>query len=180
MVAVRTIEIGCVLGDLNGDGFADVALATLTAGSGSAPGALIYYGAPTPSWSPTLVVAPPKFGAWSTTLSFTGDVNGDGYDDLVLGAPHINSGGVLFWGSPTGVSNAARLGFGITSDFSYDSWAVAGAGDVNGDGFQDVILGTQDGSAVNVFLGGTTSGVEASPEVLSPTTFDGWSGMSVR
>jgi hypothetical protein len=77
-------------------------------------------------------VAPPSFGAWSTTLSFTGD-----------------------------------------------SWAVAGAGDVNGDGFQDVILGTQDGSAVNVFLG-TTSGVGASPEVLSPTTFDGWSGMSVR
>ena len=84
-----------------------------------------------------------------------GDVNGDGIDDLIVGAPEPTDGTVagesyVVFGTDTGFaasldlsaldgSNGFRLD-GIDA-YDYSGRSVAGAGDVNGDGFDDLIVG---------------------------------------
>jgi len=76
-------------------------------------------------------------------------VDGDGFDDVVVGAI-FNSPGVvlLFRGSASGIANGdattayARL-TSTRTGYEMDTFgtSVASAGDVNGDGFGDVIVG---------------------------------------
>jgi hypothetical protein len=99
---------------------------------------------------------------WS--VSSAGDVNGDGFDDLMLGAPEADAAGnakhnagesyVIFGG---GVSVAdidlatltAGQGFRIfgVDVNDYLGYSVSSAGDVNGDGFTDLIIGAQGADA---------------------------------
>ncbi len=75
------------------------------------------------------------------SVSNAGDVNGDGYDDLIIGVPYASRCYVLF-GSERGFVNMTQ-GFTIFGAQSSDltGWSVSGAGDVNNDTFADVIIG---------------------------------------
>src|SRR5204863_241593 len=110
---------------------------------------------------------------WS--VASAGDVNGDGFADLIVGAPNNFNGGAyageayVVFGGASGVgtvdgsghavvdlgSLAAADGFLIQGDAAYDQagWSVSSAGDVNGDGFADLIVGAPYGSD-----GGASSG----------------------
>jgi two-component sensor histidine kinase len=126
----------------------------------------------TPDWSVSSGFAADGFGA---AVGGAGDVNGDGFADLVVGAPlddqaGLDSGRVyLYYGSQSGLAGSpgwvrhfpltARDRF--SSDLeAYFGCSVASAGDVNGDGFSDVVVGANfaevddinEGVAV-VFLG---------------------------
>ena len=90
------------------------------------------------------------------SVAAAGDVNGDGFDDVVIGAPNtyrdggINTGsGYVVLGKATGFADInlsalpAPAGFRIDGAAPAD-WAgksVSSAGDVNGDGFADVLVG---------------------------------------
>src|SRR5262245_8687948 len=86
-----------------------------------------------------------------TSVAGAGDVNGDGYADGILGAPLYDAGQVdegaafIFLGSQVGFASEDSSGADarLESDQAGAElgWSVAGAGDVNGDGFDDVIVG---------------------------------------
>ena len=91
-------------------------------------------------------------------MSGAGDVNGDGFADLIVGADRADPNGgysgasyVVFgkadWSANSGVEELSALdgsnGFVLNGVAAYDyaGFAVSGAGDVNGDGFADLIIG---------------------------------------
>ncbi len=101
------------------------------------------------------------------SVSSAGDVNGDGYDDLIIGAYQGNDGGpyageaYVIWGQEDkeyGVVDIATLGdvgFIIQGDADSDylGKSVSAAGDINGDGYADLIVGANQGDD-----GGTDAG----------------------
>jgi Ca2+-binding RTX toxin-like protein len=93
------------------------------------------------------------------SVSSAGDINGDGIDDLIIGAsgasPNSNGSGsgqsYVVFGSKAGFSAQFNLstlngtnGFAINgiNAGDYSGWSVSSAGDINGDGFADLIIGT--------------------------------------
>ncbi|PXX16588.1 FG-GAP repeat protein [Nitrosomonas ureae] len=95
------------------------------------------------------------------SVSNAGDINGDGFDDLIVGAPGANSSYVVF-GKVSGFSAAMDLsslngsnGFrldGVALD-DRSGWSVSTAGDVNGDGFDDLIVGAPGANSSYVIFG---------------------------
>jgi hypothetical protein len=155
------------VGDVNHDGIADLAL--------SAPGAAGQAGVTYVIWGNNTAHAFDggidlgNLGArgfaitggnandltgWS--VSGGGDVNGDGFSDLIIGAPYAGGDGktgatyVVFGGPKINFTSGVSLGdlksnqgFAVVNGpvAGYDGFSVSGAGDVNGDGFGDIIIG---------------------------------------
>ncbi|MHC4984403.1 MAG: integrin alpha, partial [Planctomycetota bacterium] len=81
------------------------------------------------------------------SVASAGDVNGDGYADVIVGANYYTNGqyregcAFAYYGSPSGLpSSFDWMTEGNQKNASYGI-SVAGAGDVNGDGYSDVIVG---------------------------------------
>jgi hypothetical protein len=72
------------------------------------------------------------------SVSGAGDVNGDGYEDILIGS-YLILGKASGWAMDTGLSSASAYFRGKGNDCGGSS--VAGAGDVNGDGYDDILIG---------------------------------------
>jgi hypothetical protein len=82
--------------------------------------------------------------SFGRAVATAGDVNGDGYADVVIGAPdYLSSTGqvYLYLGSANGLSSVPALTLTGESPYSYFGFPVQTAGDVNGDGYSDVMIG---------------------------------------
>ena len=130
-------------------------------------------------------------------VSGAGDVNGDGFEDLIVGAPEADPGGdrsgatYVVFGRSGGFSSAIDLssldgtnGFrldGVTAD-DESGTSVSGAGDVNGDGLADLIIGAYganpigDDSGSSYVIFGRTGGF---PAAMSLSTLDGTNGFRI-
>jgi hypothetical protein len=97
------------------------------------------------------------------SCSGAGDVNGDGYDDVIVGNSHYWSGGMgtgaayIYYGGAN-MDNVSDL-FLTKESPGYFGWSVSDAGDVNNDGYDDVIVGAfthEDNytGSVYVYFGG--------------------------
>ena len=147
-------------GDVNGDGYADVAV-----GANGADQVYLYLGSAIGlASSPAVTLTEPGSPTGSFgRLACAGDVNGDGYADLVVGA---DAGGdtvagraYVYLGSPAGYASAPVVALD-SPDGPYGLFGrlVAGAGDVNGDGYADVIIGADAEVALTVGTDGGVSG----------------------
>ena len=119
-----------------------------------------------PAWTAESNQADADFGI---SVATAGDVNGDGFSDVIVGAIAYDNGqsdegrAFVYHGSASGLSHHRRLDRGERSGRRCFGNSVATAGDVNGDGFSDVIVGrscydngqTDEGRAF-VYLGSAT------------------------
>ena len=163
-------------GDVNNDGYPDV-IAGAPGRTSSAGGAYLFTtfasGITDCSAAAAILTGETASDQAGFSVDGAGDVNGDGYDDLLVGAPFdddaaTNAGAAyVILGPQTGTASlttadAKRRGV-AGSDYAGD--AVQGAGDVNNDGYDDVLVGAYGyGSygAVYLELGSVTGTVSLS------------------
>jgi hypothetical protein len=145
-------------GDLNGDGYSDVVIGAPIYDSlewfSNEGRVYVYYGTPTglpivPDLNLEYHSNTDQGERFGSSVASAGDVNGDGYGDLVVGAMYASDDGynaargqaLVYFGSPTGIAYEADTILKESMGFSMFGESVAGAGDVNGDGYSDIIVG---------------------------------------
>jgi hypothetical protein len=141
-------------GDVDGDGYCDILVGAFSAGSSFSGSAYLVLGGPSPT-SASLSAADAEYTGRPTdaaggSVAGAGDVDGDGYDDMLVGA-FLKSVGLDSVGAAYVVLGDASPASGSLSaaDAEYvgesgqAGYSVAGAGDVNADGYADVLVGAK-------------------------------------
>jgi hypothetical protein len=167
------------VGDVNGDGFSDVAVGAnfYDLGQSDEGATFVYHGAArgvstTPEAAFEVNQAAANLGC---SVASAGDVNGDGYSDMIIGANRFDNGqtdegaAFLYHGGPLGLGPSFATQLECNQANANFGFAVAGAGDVNGDGYGDVVVGADfydngqlDEGALFVYQGSAT-GILSSP-----------------
>ena len=200
-------------GDVNGDGYDDLIIGAFgagTNGNGSGETHVVYGGASAPGANGVLALSAldgtdgftltgiDPDDVSGTSVSSAGDVNGDGYDDLIIGARRADPNGdrsgetyVVYGGASApgtdGVLDLSALdgtnGFTLNGIDQGDvsGYSVSSAGDVNGDGYDDLIIGARgadpngarSGETYVVYGGTSAPGANG---VLDLSALDGTNG----
>ncbi len=141
------------VGDVNGDGYPDVVVGaphTSSPGGEHEGAAFLYFGGPeglqtNSVWKHSGRRVKREFG---DSVAAAGDVNHDGLDDVLIGAPlaenqaHVQAGrACLFLGAPDGLGDRPTWVWKGPHAFSVAGRSLAGLGDVNGDGHPDIAVG---------------------------------------
>lgn len=192
-------------GDVNADGFHDIIIGDPSAQGGTA---YVVFGHAGPFARNVSVDAlngvdgfslSGAYGRLGSSVSSAGDVNADGYADIVVGAPYTSRGNTSVLGStffvfghaspfPANV-NVAELdgsnGFRVdgVDEFDLSGAIVSSVGDVNGDGFADVIISASGGDPSDLIDAGECYVVYGRASgfapVFDPASLDGANGFRI-
>ncbi len=199
-------------GDVNGDGFADVLIGSSAYDNAGA--AYLLFGKSAPFTTPldlsTLngatgfkMLGEARQDGAGSAVSAAGDVNGDGFDDVIVGAPTAHrisaftpaGASYVVFGKASGFTAALNLGAlsgndgfilqGEAGEQQYSGRSVAGAGDINGDGFDDVIVGMPDAADFRrgysfVYFGKAGGFATVTLTMFRSPTLDGSDGFAIR
>jgi hypothetical protein len=166
-------------GDLNGDGYGDIVIGApmYTSQYGKEGAVFVFYGSENglPDTPDFVFYGGQPNAQLGYAVNQAGDVNGDGYDDIVVGAPYFNGGSVttgaifIFFGSETGLSSTRYQQIRGAQDGAMFGASVSTAGDVNWDGYDDIIAGAPQfstklaGAGAAFLFTGQPAGVTGSP-----------------
>ena len=114
-----------------------------------------------------------RFGC---SVSSAGDVNGDGFDDVIIGALMGNYVGrvYIYYGVPL-MDNVADVKMSGNAVYDFFGQSVSTAGDVNDDGYSDVIVGVPINGKVGkayIYFGGITMDTTVDIYLNGETEYD--------
>lgn len=143
-------SVSCA-GDMNGDGFSDVIVGAPGYSSGEAKEgvAFVFKGDASGvsfGWWQLILDADQADAGYAYSVAGTSDVNGDGYSDVIVGAPLYDhdqadeGAAFIYYGSSQGINATPNDPITYDQTLAFLGYAVNGAGDINGDGYSDVIV----------------------------------------
>jgi phage-related baseplate assembly protein len=171
-------------GDVNGDGYSDVIVGAYGYLSNRGR-AYIYYGGLSMNNIADVTMtgeAPGNYFGYS--VSSAGDVNGDGYSDVIIGAYQINTnrGRAYIYFGGLSMNNTADVTLNGEASNNYFGYSVSSAGDVNGDGYSDAVVGawgySSDVGRAYIYYGGSSVNNIADVTMTSEIT-NNYFGLSV-
>ena len=188
-------SVACA-GDVNADGYSDVIVGAWLYDDGETNEgvAFVYHGSASgiSGSAATTLQANQSAANFGLAVAGAGDVNGDGYSDVIVGAEDYDNGNTdegmifIYHGSAAGINNVAVTMAESNEDLSQFGYAVASAGDVNGDGYSDVIVGAYlfDNGVVNgggafIYHGSATGVVNSIAATLQCNQLGALFGISV-
>ena len=200
-------------GDVNNDDYDDIIIGMPHGGGGGAGATYVVFGKEsgfdatinlssigtgTSSSSDGFLIVGEKAGDESgRSVSSAGDFNGDGYDDIIIGAHGADPNGersgssYIVFGKATGdfgrtieLSELGSNGFRIDGERKYDNsgYSVSSAGDFNGDGYDDIIIGARRADSNGNWDSGSSYivfGKTIFSEVIELSKLDGRDGFRI-
>jgi hypothetical protein len=163
------------LGDLNGDGYDDFAIGTPSPANNAGAVYVLYGSESISSMNLGKVTKLRGESEWDLAgfaVAGAGDINSDGYDDLLVGAPGEVAAAYILLGDSTQLTSMSLAKAHIFFDGEYSvGSSVSGAGDFNDDGFDDILVSGQSGEVYLMFGAAEveTSGVSVDVTLIRET-----------
>jgi hypothetical protein len=172
-------------GDMNGDGYDDVIIAANEYGS-TVGKVYIYLGGNSMNNIADLSMIGVLYAKLGSSVSNAGDINKDGYDDIIVGAsshyasPNIGYAYIYYGGST--LDNSPDVTFTGEVVGNYFGCSVGGDVDLNNDGYSDVMIGSSgsktDPGKMYIYFGGPS--MNSVPDyTISGATANDYFGFSV-